>query len=230
MYAATPTCHRGLAARIDGYTPALLEQVLDRDRSLLRVGGMRGSVFLVPPDLVAAALALNSSGGTAWLLKASGLADEYDAIAAETLEAVGERDWSPRELREALGRPDLKGSRMSALLRSMTDGGLLVRAGVSGGARSQAWRYAAMDRFVALPEVRPTKEEAMRTMAPIWLEANGPATGDDFAWWSGGPKRLARAVFADAAPVAIEVDGLGVVHGPRRSARPWRRRPITRRP
>jgi hypothetical protein len=75
IYGSSPTSHLGLAARLDGYAPADLERERLEERSIMRVPGMRGSVFLAPREIVPHSLALSRPERPGQTRAASGISD-----------------------------------------------------------------------------------------------------------------------------------------------------------
>ena len=58
VYGSAPTCHLAVQARTSGYEPSGFEDAVVKQRQLVRVRAMRGSVYLVPTELVPHALSL----------------------------------------------------------------------------------------------------------------------------------------------------------------------------
>ena len=104
IYGTSPTSHLGLAARLEGYSPAELERLRLEERSIMRTPGPRGSVFLAPRALVPACLGLSRPRTARRVLLNDGLsevvldcelsADErlvYDSVRAATVRDVVDR-------------------------------------------------------------------------------------------------------------------------------------------
>ncbi len=209
VYGSAPTCHLSVQSRAGGYAPRALDDAVMRTRDLVRVRAMRGSVYLVPRDLVPHALELTAMRPVAHYAKLAGIeVREYAPLARRIEKVVGERPRTAAEIRDALGRKAPEGAGLSAILGRMGREGRIVRAEVRGGARSQSYEYARMADWMSLPEERPSKEEALRALASLWLAANGPATSGDLAWWAGVSKRDAGAALAAIGVRAVKVKGL----------------------
>ena len=81
---------------------------------------------------------------------------------------------------------------------------MLVRATVRGSWRSDNFAYARLSDWLPahdLTAVAP--EEARVRLARTYLRAYGPASLDDFQWWSGLTRTQARAAFT---ALALEVE------------------------
>jgi hypothetical protein len=207
VYGSAPTCQLALQARTAGFSSRALDDAVLRARSLVRVRAMRGSVYLVPRPLLPSALALTTLHPTAHYAKMTGLGlRALETMAARIEALVAERPRTAAEIRAALGNKAPSGSALSELLGLLGRRGRIVRARVRGGARSQSYEYARMDDWLGgAPPLLPPLPEALRTLAPLWLAANGPATASDFAWWAGVGERAAAAALTaiGAQPVAV---------------------------
>jgi hypothetical protein len=209
IYGTSPTSHLGLAARLDGYTPAALERARLEERSIMRTPGPRGSVFLAPRELVPAFLGLSRPRTARRVLLNDGLTQaELERLMDRVEGEMAGSSRTSRELRERLGADDPGGSRMTLILRTMVGEGRAVAAEPVGGQRATAYRYAAMAAWAPDLDPRLSVEAALAVMAPLWMRANGPGSIDDLAWWAGVSKTLARAAMAEMDARVVEVDGL----------------------
>lgn len=206
IYGAAPTCHFGLALRVAGYTPAALDRAVLVDRSLVRVSAMRGSIYLVPRDLLPHALTLGRVRWSDRDIRNAGLSlDDYRRLVDQVGEVLAERPRTAAEIRKCLG--DAAPAQLSFMLGRMSRGGDIVRTRIRGGVRSQAFEYARMADWAPLPEVMPTLPEALDAWTPLWLEANGPATVADLAWWAGVTLAAANGTFKRLGVETRSVDG-----------------------
>ena len=92
---------------------------------------MRGSVYLVPRELVPHALALTPLKTLAHYAKLAGIE-----------QIVADKPRTAAEIRDALGKKAPDGPGLSAILGRMNREGRIVRAGVRGGTSSQSYEYA----------------------------------------------------------------------------------------
>ncbi|MEV0384486.1 winged helix DNA-binding domain-containing protein [Nonomuraea sp. NPDC050643] len=206
-----------------------VERALYTDRTLVRMTGMRRTIFVVPAELVpvvhhssglaiarkerAATLKLFGAGGwdearlkdvEASVLKA--LAETGEASAAE----LGAREPRLREqVRVAVGKPYegvvSVGSRLLFLMA--LDGLLVRRARVSGTwvSGTHLWGLAPAIAELAV-------HEAQAELVRRWLAAFGPGTEADLKWWTGWTLKDVRAALAATGAVAVELDeGTGYV-------------------
>jgi hypothetical protein len=222
-------------ARLESFGVADLEDSLYARRSLLRMLGMRRTVFVVPRDLadlvqaactnalvpgerrkllamlVAAGVAGSEEAAEAWLQR-------VEDATVEALRAAGELTAS--ELRGVVGdlgtqlklavgttREAVVGvaTRVLFLLAAQ---GRVARGRPIGTWLSNQYRWAAMqDWWGALPALpeRPARAELTRR----WLQSYGPGTVEDLAWWGKWTKAQVRAALADLGAVPVTVDGPG---------------------
>ncbi|MFQ5798892.1 MAG: DNA glycosylase AlkZ-like family protein, partial [Bacteroidota bacterium] len=75
-------------------------------------------------------------------------------------------------------------------LRGLSHEGRILRVGVRGGPRSQTFEYRRTDEWLCAPLRVPTETEALTRLLPAYLEAHGPASLKDIAWWAGVTQRV----------------------------------------
>ncbi len=111
--------------------------------------------------------------------------------AAEVIaEAVAEGPRTRPELAALLQRRAIaaSGERLGLLLLHAEVSGVIC----SGPMRGAQHTHAALGQRVP-PGPGPEGEEALAELARRYFSSRGPATLEDFAWWSGLPLRAARA-------------------------------------
>ena len=232
------TVYLSIWARTAGATVADVERALYDDRTLLRLLGMRRTVFAVPTGRAPAVLAACSQDVEArerrkllgWLADAGvatgddvqrWLAD-VETVALAQLARLGEAtatelaEADPRLRRElVLGRGSSTegtsrvGSRVLLLLAAQ---GRVVRGRPFGSWSSTRFRWTPADRWLpgGLPALDvPTAED---DLARRWLAAFGPALPDDLRWWTGWTATRTRRVLDRLGAVEVDLDGVpGVV-------------------
>jgi hypothetical protein len=225
-------------ARVDGFVPADLEDALYGRRSLVRMLGMRRTLFVVPIDLAVVmdeactkALAPGQRTRLVRMLEEQGVAAAgrgerwLDRVASDTLEALRARgEASARELTAEI--PEL-GTKLSfgpgtpwaatvgvstRVLFLLATEGLIVRARPLGSWTSGQYRWATTESWLggALAEI--DHAEACAELLGRWLRTFGPATKTDIRWWTGWTAALAKTtlVAIDAVEVRLD-DGVGYV-------------------
>ncbi len=228
-----------ILARTTGGSVGDIERALYDERSLIRVMGMRRTVFAVPRELAPVvisacgrAVAARERRTLLGMLAGSGIAPEGDGLAdwlagAEeaALEALAIRgEAKASELATDDPRLDAvivlnAGKRYegrtkiaSRVLTLLAAEGRIVRARPVGSWRSSQYRWSLTDRWLAEPLAEWKPEQAQAELALHWLAAFGPATVEDFSWWSGLALGAARTAFGQLDLVDVDLDGTpGVV-------------------
>ncbi|MGC0415699.1 winged helix DNA-binding domain-containing protein [Embleya sp. AB8] len=236
VYAST--CARLAAPSIDEVRRALY-----RDRSLVRMPGMRRTVYVVPRELVHVVqrsstdavavtqrrvmLQFLASGGydEAWLDRVeadtvAALTDLGEATAVQLGEVV---PLLRTQIRVAIGKPYEADVGVSTrLLFTLSCEGRIVRAEPQGSWLSSRFRYT-----IAPPLPAIGKTEAKAELVRGWLAAFGPGTLDDLKWWTGWTLADTRHALAAIRAVEVRLDNgtVGYVlpgdEAPTPAAEPW---------
>jgi hypothetical protein len=225
-----------VAARLCEPDAAAVERALYEERTLVRILGMRRTIFVVPRDLVAVvhaactrSIAAEQRRLLARTLREFGGIEDADAwlrrVEEASLRVVRERG-------EVLGAdvsaevPELRtqilmneGKKYEGMLNLTTRVLFLlaaderiVRGRPRGSWVSSQFRWSPMEAW--LPGgVEPLPPEAARAeLARRWLRAYGPGTAADLRWWTGWTARDVARALRDAGAVEVELDeGTGVV-------------------
>lgn len=218
-------------ARLDGLTVADVETALYRERSLVRMLGMRRTLFVVPVDV---AIAMNSGctrayapaqrrrllgliedqlvegDGDTWLGEVldktvAALRSRGEATARELVADVPEL---ARKFTYGQGTFGLS-TRVLFLLATT---GTIVRSKPLGTFRSGQYRWTTLENW--LPDGLPVidRATAQQLLAERWLRSYGPGTLHDLKWWTGWTVRDTRAALEAVEAVEVELDqGVGYV-------------------
>lgn len=232
------TVFLSLAARLKAPTVAAIEEALYLKRELVRMLGMRRTMFVVPDGLApivqsacTRAIAVQLRRRYQLLVGNAAIVDDVPTWWAEleraTLEALERRrEATAQELSQDV--PALKtqvrmaeGKAYAAsqsvatwLLMQLSAEGKIVRGRPRGSWISSQFRWAPIDAW--LPEglaALPTPA-AQASLVGEWLRAFGPGTYTDLKWWTGLTMgEVTRAVQAlHVVEVDIEADaGTGVL-------------------
>ena len=92
-------------------------------------------------------------------------------------------------------------ARLMTGVRIMTYEGLVLRLGSS--LRSDSLRYVATDAWLGHPLEKADPQQSLSWLAEAYLRGYGPARLEDFAWWSGVPRRRASAALSDLSVVDV---------------------------
>jgi hypothetical protein len=222
-----------LAARARTLDPrvAAVEQALYEDRALVRILGMRRTMFVEPVELMGVvqaactdAIATQQRRLLADLVGRAGLADdppgwieEVEKVAVRALEARGGATATelakddPRLAQQivlAEGKPyEGRQSVVSRILLLLAAEGRIVRGRPRGSWVSGQYRWSVVDAW--LPDGVPpwSLEEAQAELVSRWLRGFGPATIADVKWWTGLPMGQVRRAVTATGAVEVDLDG-----------------------
>ncbi|MEU3247441.1 MULTISPECIES: winged helix DNA-binding domain-containing protein [unclassified Streptomyces] len=224
------TVYLAVGARLAeaGRTVPELDRALYGDRTLVRMHGMRHTVFVLPTELAAvvhastglpiaakarAGLVKDVTAGSdgrlteAWLaeVEASALA----ALARRGQATVNELTGDEPRLREQFiygaGRSYESAQTVSSrLMRVLGVEGRVVRGRPLGSWTSTQFRWA-----VAPPHPELPVAEAQRELLHRWLTACGPASEADLKWWTGWKVTEVRRALGAVGAEAVTLDGGG---------------------
>lgn len=223
LYASPPVSHLELCARIPGYAPADLDDAY-RTRRVVGLRCLRGSAFLMPVDLlpivVGATRERNERAFRNYVRNSLVTADyEIWSRRVEDLLSDGEAR-TVTEIKAALDVPEEDRAGMGFAINQMATEGLLVTTGEAASWRSGRNAYVLWDDWLPDVDVASADEDTARAgLARLYLRSWGPATIEDFAWWSGLTKTQAAAAFQAGGAEPIDLGGLelfrlGEVEGP----------------
>jgi winged helix DNA-binding protein len=208
-----------------------MEEALYEERSLLKILGMRRTMFVVPPDLAPViqasctrAIAVAERKRTVALLAGAGIAKDpakwlrdIEEATMAALEARGEAVAT--ELTKdvpGLGTqiPFGEGKKWQGTLGVSTRvlfllsmEGRIIRARPRGTWVSSQYRWTPMSRW--LPDGMPELDvaEARVELVRRWLAAFGPGTVEDIRWWTGWTLGEVRKSLAAIEPAEVVLEG-----------------------
>jgi hypothetical protein len=220
-----------LSARARGVEGTALEQALYEERRLLRMIGMRRTLFVLPLDLAAVvqtacteSILAASRRRYAKLIEGGGIApdgaawiDEAGAQTLRALEARGEAYATELSrdvpvLREKIhfgeGTTWAGTTGMTSwVLFVLAAEGRIVRGRPRGAWTSSQWRWTPAEAWLEKPLPRLEPEAARNELASRWLTAFGPATVTDLKWWTGWTLGQTRAALSAIEAVEVDLDG-----------------------
>jgi Winged helix DNA-binding domain len=246
------TVHLSAAARVEGFTPRVLEDALYENKTLVRMLGMRRTLFVVPLDVAAImdeactqALVEGQRRRLVGMIEAQGIAKDggrwVERASAATLRALRDRGEAAAteltrdvpQLRKKLvfgegtawaGEVGLS-TRVLFLLAAE---GRIVRTRPRGTWVSGQYRWAELETWLgtSLPTVGPAQARA--DLLTRWLWTFGPGTLTDIRWWTGWTAAQTKATLADVDAEGVDVGGTqGFVlpddTGPVERPDPWAR-------
>jgi hypothetical protein len=212
IYATAPTCYLSLLARDPNFHFADLDDWMVRQRQAVRIRAMRYSNFIIPVRLLPAVFQATNSAlanPLKQMFKMGVSESQYRELAAQIEQILDSRTLTAGEIKGALP-PEMAalGPALSYAAPQMCAEGRLVRAKVRGGWKSDLYEYARLDRWlpdVNLDEISP--DEARVVIAREYFDSYGPATSEDFRWWSGlsktDAKRAVETLDGELIPIQV---------------------------
>ena len=233
LHATDPaTVYLTARARMRDPRVAAVEQALYEDRKLVRILGMRRTMFVEPVELMGVvqaactdAIAVQQRRLLVDLIGRAGLAEdppawieEVEKVALRALEARGGGATAaelakddPRLAQQivlAEGKSyEGRQSVVSRILLVLAAEGRIVRGRPRGSWVSGQYRWSLVEAW--LPDGVPvwSLQEAQVELVRRWLRGFGPATIADVKWWTGLPMGQVRRAVAETGAVEVDLDG-----------------------
>jgi hypothetical protein len=220
-----------LSARARGVEAAELEGALYEDRSVLRMIGMRRTLFVLPLELAAVvkAACTVSIAEAQWrryakLIEEGGITTDGRAWLEEAAEATlraiesrgpvyaAELSADVPQLRERIAYGEGKTwagkiAMTTWVLFLLAAEGQIVRGRPRGAWTSSQWSWSPAESWLQAPLPTLEPEAARAELASRWLAAFGPASVTDLKWWTGWTLGRARAALSAIEAVEVDLDG-----------------------
>lgn len=216
VYGASPSCYFSLLNRSKGLSMADMDAAIYRERRLIRMRCMRGSMFLVSSD--DAPIAFQSTRKISLsafqrLIEKSGVTEKDYKSTVELLTTLTQSQClTVNELSKAIS-PEMKAVKraLNFIVAEMCSQGILVRAGVRGSWKSNLFEYTSFKNWVPKVNIESvTANEAIESLARRYLDTYGPATAQDFQWWSGLPKSETDQALRTICKEVVKLDVQGL--------------------
>lgn len=216
-------------ARTDPISATAIENELYRQRCLVRMLGMRRTMFVVPAELVPViqaactkAIAVRQRRTYLNFLAQNGIGDEtwLSDVEESTIRALTDRGEAtgaelsadePRLRTQVLmneGKPYQATSGITTwVLFLLSADGRIVRGQPRGSWASSQYRWTLTERWIpgGIPDL---PGEAARTeLVRQWLAAFGPATIADLKWWTGWTAGQVKQALAAVDPIEVDLGG-----------------------
>jgi DNA glycosylase AlkZ-like len=232
LHATDPTsAYVACWSRVGGFERGQLERSLYDERSLLKIVGMRRTMFVVPGDLAAViqaactdSVAAGQRARLVRMLEEAGIAKPAEpwlaSVEAETLEALDrlgeataadltkEVDGLTQKMLFGEGKKWAGEVGVSTrVLFLLSAEGRIIRGRPKGSLVSSLYRWAPMERW--LPEPLPVieKGEAQAELVRRYLGTYGPATTVDVKWWTGWTVAETKRALGAIGAVEVNLDG-----------------------
>jgi DNA glycosylase AlkZ-like len=218
-------------ARTSEIAPADIERELYVDRTVVRMLGMRRTLFVVPRELVPVvhhactrAIASRERRRVEQMVEASGISTQPAAwvrrAMAKALRAVEERGEAftsdvtnavpmlAKRLRAGAGTKfEITQSAGSRILPQLAMEGKLMRGRPRGAWTNGQYRWVTTEYWLDEGIVAIDPATARTELLTRWLEVFGPGTETDLRWWTGWTARDTRAALGAVPHVAVDLGG-----------------------
>ena len=226
------TVFLSIGARTCELAPADIERELYDERTLVRMLGMRRTLFVVPRDLLAvvdaactATIAKRERRRLEQMVADSGISTQPAAwvrralaTAMRALEACGGAFTSDvtkavpmlaKRLRVGAGtRFEATQSAASRILPQLAMEGRAIRGRPRGNWSTGQYRWEPAATWLGRPPETVDADTARADLLRHWLAAFGPATETDLRWWTGWTAREARGALASVPHALVDLDGV----------------------
>ena len=232
LHATDPaSVYLGTAARMR--KPALepVQDALYETRTLVRMLGMRRTMFVLPVDL--AAIVQAACAGTVAARERRKLEQMIDGAGLHDDAAGHVREVEEATLRALAARGEATGVELSndvpalrqefpfglgtkwdgvqrlttRLLGLLGAEGRIVRGRPRGSWLSSQYRWTTMESWLPGGLEAWETEAAQAELARRWLNSFGPATVTDLRWWTGWTAGETKRALASLETVEVELDG-----------------------
>src|SRR5580693_6739152 len=217
-------------ARTRDVDKAAIEQALYEERSVIRMLGMRRTMFVVPAELVPVVQAACTDQIAERMRRQLGQVIEASGIAADG--AIWLKEAGEATVRALAARGTATGAELAAdeprlraqityaqdksyggpvnvttrLLTLLSAEGLIVRGRPRGG-----WTSSQFTWFAAGDQPRLPAAAARAELARRWLFGFGPARLADLQWWTGWTGGQVRQALDQLEIIEVDLGGTGGV-------------------
>jgi hypothetical protein len=218
-------------ARMPAAEPATIERALYEDRELVRILGMRRTMFVVPLDLAPVvqaactrAIAVQERRRTVQLLTQCGVADDPAAWLADLEEATakvlathGQGTAAELSVHEPRLRTQLflaEGKSYAAsqsvstrVLAQLAAEGRIIRGRPRGSWTSSQYRWTPIEAWLEEGMDDLPTGTARVELVRRWLAAFGPGTAADVKWWTGWTAGEVKRAVEKLGAIEVDLDG-----------------------
>lgn len=200
--ATTP--YLSLFNRIKDFKRSMLDEEMYEKKRLYRLRLMRGTLFIVTRNFLPIAYSATidrTQKRLAGFRKRYKLSErEFEELKNEIVGVLGKGEKTTVQIRKEL-RTSIE---ISLILRLLMEDVPLLRGRPLGTWKGEQFRYSLVRKNIIL---RMNKEKAKILLIEKFLEAFGPATLKDVAWWSGFSKKESKMILEEVKTIDIG-DGL----------------------
>jgi hypothetical protein len=223
------TVFLSIYARTKSVEVDTIERALYDERSLIRLLGMRRTVFVVPLDVApvvqaACARAISAAQRQIYtrFLQEAGIGDgdwlrDVEEATARALVARGEATGAqlssdePRlrsQVVVAKGKPyESRQNVTTWVLQLLAGDGRIVRGRPIGSWLSTQYRWSPMESWLPGGMTSLSVEVARSELVRRWLAVFGPGTATDLRWWTGWTTAQVKQALNAVGAIEVDLEG-----------------------
>ena len=225
------TVYLAAAARMRSGTVGVIERALYDERTLVRMLGMRRTMFVLPVDIAgivqeacSRTIAVQERRRLVQWLEQGEIADastwlqELEELAMRALAVRGEATAAElgaaeprlrRQLVLAQGKSyEATVSVSTRVLLLLAAQGRIIRGRPRGSWISSQYRWAPVEAWLPGGLGDWSTETARTELVRRWLATFGPAPVADLRWWTGWTAGDVKRALASIAPLEVDLDGV----------------------
>ena len=196
--ATTP--YFSLFNRIKDFKKSMLDEEMYEKKRLYRLRLMRGTLFIVTrnflPIAYSATIDRTQKRLAGFRKRYKSSEREFEELKEKVITTLGKGEKTAIEIRKELGT----NMNISLMLRLLMEDVPLLRGRPLGTWKGEQFRYSLLPKNIKL---RMDKEKAKILLVEKFLEAFGPATLKDIAWWSGFSKNESEEILKKIETIDI---------------------------
>jgi hypothetical protein len=231
LHATDPsTVYLAAAARMRDPRVEAIEKELYKRRSLVRMLGMRRTMWVLPLELASVvqasctrAIAVRERLVLVRILEEAGVTDAgrwLEQVGNATVKALAKRgDATASQLATAV--PDLRSklrlaegkayeatpNATSYVLMRLAADGRIVRGRPTGPWTTNQYSWATLESWLPAGFEDWAVDKAQAELARRWLTAFGPAPVSDLRWWTGWTAGEVKRALTEVDPEEVDLDG-----------------------
>jgi hypothetical protein len=200
LSSAHPSAPLSLLARVPRMLQGMYEGAI-HSRIAVRLPAMRRAVWLLASDTAHIPFhACRGTGATERnLLRRTGVSPDHWNELRERILRLCAQPLGAREIRAAVGADEEKTATVITVLAAT---GELVRVRAPS-LFSNTFAFASTEAWLGHSLPSMPRDDALTFLAGDYLQAYGPITVEDFAWWTGIPQPRCEAAITAHEPVSL---------------------------
>ncbi len=202
-----------LFSRKKGFRKEELDKELYKTKSLLKVRGMRNTMFIVPkidaPLIHKATNYLKENRFEGFFNYSDFIRKEYDELESKVLQVLKNESLTAAEIKKRIDSD----RNISIIISLMCDKLLLVRDKAPNGWKDRRNTYTLMkNNFPDLNFQDAEEIKAIQSLLLRYIKSYGPVTEQDIAWWTGLTKTKVKNAIDSIQPHIERINLFDEIH------------------